>query len=941
MPSSDLPHSQIKLVSEHLIYNQVMEILSVSLKNFKSHSDRHFPFQPGTNAICGENGAGKTSILEAIAWVLFDHKGDYKVEDLIRNGTASAQATVAFISSHDQRTYNIQRCTRSGYTIFDPQLGEKLAYTRIREEVLPWLRQHLGVAPGTDLAKLFSNTIGVPQGTFTADFLQTAERRKPIFDAILKVEEYRQANQQMLTLEKYAKSESESLERTIAHYNEALEEWEIVTDKQQTVHQEITHLNAELAQCQQRFNELQAEQAQLSNQAAQMQQLTNELEKLSAQIQSKKLEVDRLTLELQQAEQSVEICTTHRTNYQTFLQTETTLQELENHRGTQQALMQQRQGLVKQEGDRQTKLATITQQLERRSQIETEIQRLEPLIQHQTQLDQQQQELNQQLQTCDSWRQTISRDQKRLAQLEARRQQLGQAIEELEAFGAIVQKIPQLEEQQQRYQQQLSRIDAATQFETDLRQIVTQAQTREGIYTPHLQSATATLKELQQAAPLWFPHLSEVLATLGNGAKLQGQLMSDLQGILEDLSEQLLADRLKQHLQQVQAQLQTARQQQIQFLTLDTKLDAEEALAAEIAEVRSHILNSQTQLTQEPELKQQLSHLNGQLQALNDPRGKTRLLQQELQQQTNLEQQPKLQSALSEIQSAIAQVDTQLADFTNLAEQISEQQTLRDEYRPTYQLYLEHQQSANSYRGRKQQLEEVIEQMQTYQERSTDLVAQQTQLAETFDPVRVAIVQTAHQEARDKQTQLTAQLPEKVKRLEEYDVQISKLQIIQEKRDHAQTEMKRKQKVERFIKFARKAYKDAGPRITERYVQNISREADKLFRELLNRPNVALEWTRDYEIVVQEGAHSRRLLNLSGGEQMCAALAVRLALLKVLADINIAFFDEPTTNMDKARRESLAEAIANIKTFRQLFVISHDDTFEKVTENIILVERES
>jgi exonuclease SbcC len=919
-----------------------MEILSVSLKNFKSHSDRHFSFQPGTNAICGENGAGKTSILEAIAWVLFDHKGDYKVEDLIRNGAASAQARVAFISSHDQRTYEIQRCTRSGYTLFDPQIGEKLAYTRIREEVLPWLRQHLGVAVGTDLAKLFSNTIGVPQGTFTADFLQTAERRKPIFDAILKVEEYRQANQQMLTLEKYAKSESESLERTIAHYDEALEEWAIVTEKQQTVRQEIAELNAELTQWQQRFNELQAEQAHLSAQAAQMQQLTSELEKLSAQIQSKKLEVDRLTLDFQQAEQSVEICTTQRTNYQTFLQTEITLQELEKNRGTQQALMQQRQGLVKQESDRQTKLATITQQLERRSHIEAEIQRLEPLVQHQIKLDQQQQEFNQQLQTCQSWRQTISRDQKRLTQLETRRKQLGQAIEDLEAFGAIVQKIPQLEEQQQRYQQQLSRIDAATQFEADLRQIVTQAQTREGIYTHHIQSATATLKELQQAAPKWAPHLTEVLATLGNGSKLQGQLMSDLQGILEDLSEQLLADRLKQHLQQVQAQLQTARQQQIQFLSLDTKLDAEEALAAEVEDVRSQILNGQTQLTHEPDLQQQLAHLNGQLQQLDDPRGKTRLLQQELQQQTTLEvQQPKLQSALLEIQDAIAQVDAQLATFANLAEQIGEQQSLRDAHRATHQLYLEHQQSANSYRGRKQQLEDVTAQLHEYQERSIEFTIQQARLIETFDSVRVAIVQTAYQEARDKQTQLTAQLPEKVKRLEEYEVQISKLQTVKEKRDHAQTEAKRKQKIERFIKFARKAYKEAGPRITERYVQNISREADKLFRELLNRPNMALEWTRDYEIVVQEGAHSRRLINLSGGEQMCAALAVRLALLKVLADINIAFFDEPTTNMDRARRESLAEAIANIKTFRQLFVISHDDTFEKFTENVILVEREA
>jgi DNA repair protein SbcC/Rad50 len=72
---------------------------------------------------------------------------------------------------------------------------------------------------------------------------------------------------------------------------------------------------------------------------------------------------------------------------------------------------------------------------------------------------------------------------------------------------------------------------------------------------------------------------------------------------------------------------------------------------------------------------------------------------------------------------------------------------------------------------------------------------------------------------------------------------------------------------------------------------------------------------------------------------MCAALAVRLALLRVLADINIAFFDEPTTNMDQMRRRQLAEAISNLKAFRQLIVISHDDTFEHATEHVIRIER--
>ncbi|NJK53308.1 MAG: hypothetical protein HC936_11760 [Leptolyngbyaceae cyanobacterium SU_3_3] len=359
--------------------------------------------------------------------------------------------------------------------------------------------------------------------------MQPAEKRKPIFDTILKVEEYRQVNQQMLTLEKFAKSETEGLERTIAQYEESLQDWETLTEKHQGLSQEIEQLTVQLAQWQHRLAELHTEQERLSAQSAQMQQITRELEKLTAQIQSQTLLVDRLQLDLQAAEKSVEICTSRRLSYQTVLQAETTLQELEKNREAQQNLMQQRQGWVKQESDRQTKLATITQQRERRSHIESEIQRLDPLIETQTELEHQQQTLNQHLQTCQSWRQTISRDEKRVTQLETRRQQLSAEIEKLEALGAIVQKIPQLEAQQDRYQQQLSRIDAATQFEADLRQIVTQAQKREGIYTHQIQAATSTLKELQQAAPPWATHLEEILTTLGNGSKLQGQLMLDLQ----------------------------------------------------------------------------------------------------------------------------------------------------------------------------------------------------------------------------------------------------------------------------------------------------------------------------------------------------------------------------------------------------------------------------
>ncbi|NJK53309.1 MAG: hypothetical protein HC936_11765 [Leptolyngbyaceae cyanobacterium SU_3_3] len=152
---------------------------------------------------------------------------------------------------------------------------------------------------------------------------------------------------------------------------------------------------------------------------------------------------------------------------------------------------------------------------------------------------------------------------------------------------------------------------------------------------------------------------------------------------------------------------------------MEAKFDQEEALAIEVEEVRSHLSHSQAQLASEPDLQQQLAHLKGQLQALNDPRTQHRLLQQELKQQANLDVlQRQTQQALLDVQSTIADLDRQLATFTTLSDQIREQQSLREAHRAYYQQYLEHQQSANSLKGRQQQLQEAIAQLENLQQQT-------------------------------------------------------------------------------------------------------------------------------------------------------------------------------------------------------------------------------
>ncbi|MBU4139038.1 MAG: AAA family ATPase, partial [Euryarchaeota archaeon] len=48
-----------------------MLIKSVELKNVKSYSHETIEFLEGINGICGQNGHGKSTILESIGYALF------------------------------------------------------------------------------------------------------------------------------------------------------------------------------------------------------------------------------------------------------------------------------------------------------------------------------------------------------------------------------------------------------------------------------------------------------------------------------------------------------------------------------------------------------------------------------------------------------------------------------------------------------------------------------------------------------------------------------------------------------------------------------------------------------------------------------------------------------------------------------------------------------
>lgn len=916
----------------------MVQILSVALKNFKTHRDRSFSFQLGTNAISGENGAGKTSILEAIAWVLFNHLGNYKKEDLIRNGSGSAQATVTFVSSRDGRTYDVQRCTQQGYTLFDPQIGQRLPYTKVKDEVMPWLRQQLGVAPGTDLGRLFSKTIGVPQGTFTADFLQTVEDRKRVFDAILKVEEYRAVFSQTSSLRKYADAQVEDCQRQIQNYEAALAGWDDLTQRQQNLQRQIQADQAQLSQRQEELKTLAQQRQGLQAQAQALEQAVAQVQTCQGQLKAQGQTQQLLRQTLAQATAAVAACDQNRADYEGYQAAEAQLQQLDQQRQRQQRLFQQRQTLQTQLNQRQAEVTKLGMQLEAGERHQAEITALEPLVAQQQQLEAQLQALAQQQaqgHQAKLRQQSLTQQLQQLQQAEAR---TVAKLQQLDQIAADLTTIPDLEGKCDRILAQLSRLQAAQQFQAELQRLVHQGQQQQQHYATQVQGAQAILATLGDRLPAHSRHALEI--ALETGVSLSQTTLDALGEILQDLSAQVNEADLQAQLNQQRQQLDQRYQQRADYATRPQHQAEQQRLQQQQQQLQAELAALEPQVQAVADLPQQQQKITQQLQTLNDPRGRSRILQDGIAANPDLRQRyDQLQQTQADLTQQLEATTQGLAELEPLAEQVNAVQQLRQQHQPGYLTYVQNQQQAQQQPKLATDLATATEALERLAAQLTQAQAHQASLGEAFDPTALAQLEANLSRCQSAADQLTGSLPQQRQLLTELTRQVDQLTEIAEKCDRSRDDLQQRQRLKRFVNFARKTYKEAGPRITERYVQQISREADRLFRELLNRPNVALTWTRDYEILVQEGPNNRRFVNLSGGEQMCAALAVRLALLKVLADIDIAFFDEPTTNMDKPRRTSLAESISRIKSFQQLFVISHDDTFEQVTENIIWVER--
>lgn len=87
--------------------------VQLTLKNFLSYCNATLDFSGlHTACICGSNGAGKSSLLEAITWAVWGESRAAAEDDVIQSGANDAR--VDFTFSNNQHKYRIIRSRQRG-----------------------------------------------------------------------------------------------------------------------------------------------------------------------------------------------------------------------------------------------------------------------------------------------------------------------------------------------------------------------------------------------------------------------------------------------------------------------------------------------------------------------------------------------------------------------------------------------------------------------------------------------------------------------------------------------------------------------------------------------------------------------------------------------------------------------------------------------------------
>ena len=919
-----------------------MIIKKVQLENYRSHSNTTVEFTKGVNLILGKNGRGKTSILEAISTVMFntkDRSGKETGKSYIKFGEKSSKVEIDFIAN-DGREYNLK--TEFFKTKPKKQTLKDMIGSEYDGDIQEKLEELCGIKKGFE--ETYENIVIAKQNEFINIFKAKPKDREEIFNKIFNTQIYKEMYDSFLkeAVDKY-KEKVKDLDKEITFLKENME------DKEQTTNflkeEEIIKntLNKDFSETTEIINKLSNEIKDYETTEIELNNLIKNIKDEENKIKKYLSLLKENIVEAKQAKKSKIIVKETEKPYLEYLEIENRLkvlrENLDNLLEEQKLNIQYQNNIEKLElSNKNLKVdiskleENISKNSEKKENLESEISELKikeedldlKLKKYINLLDE--------LEKLENFKDKKLEDKlKKTTEIDILKKEL---ISKKDLFKTI--NIEIIEEKLSNFQELEKELKLLEEqkiiFETEIKTLKKSSKELSNKICPFLNKKCQNLED-KEAEDYFSSKISiktEELENLKKNIEEKTQILVEKE-VFEDNRKQYF--ELEKSIKDLELSLKN-EEINLKEIELDIKnLDMDIQKLIENQEFK----NSQMLREKKKELEVELRNLN-----LDEKRENLKNLLEnlEIEKEKILKSQNSIENNLKEIDEYSKKIkeDTN-KNIESIKSEIKTFENKLDDLKNPYNEYLKNNVLAEDLDNLLLKVDKNIKELYSLRTDKNLLKEKVSNLEEKIKNIKIDELKEKYDIIKEELNEINKKLGSSQEKIENYKKILEKISSQEEKQKKLLIEFKKLENKFNKASLIRNEVGQMGRAISKYMLSGISNIASVNFNKITGRTE-RIEWSNEekdkYAVYLVGQERKIAFEQLSGGEQVSVAIAIRGTMTEYFTNSKFMILDEPTNNLDTERKKLLAEYMGEIlNNLEQSIIVTHDDTFREMAEKII------
>ncbi|EGN67625.1 exonuclease SBCC [Fusobacterium animalis 11_3_2] len=919
-----------------------MIIKKVQLENYRSHSNTTVEFTKGVNLILGKNGRGKTSILEAISTVMFntkDRTGKETGKSYIKFGEKSSKIDIDFIAN-DGREYNLK--TEFFKTKPKKQTLKDMTGSEYDGDIQEKLEELCGIKKGFE--ETYENIVIAKQNEFINIFKAKPKDREEIFNKIFNTQIYKEMYDSFLkeAVDKY-KEKVKDLDKEITFLKENIEDKEQIT----SFLKEEKEVEKNL---QDRFKNINVVSKNLENEIKDYETTEIELNNLIKNIKDEENKIKKYLnilkeniIKAKQAKKSKIIVKETEKSYLEYLEIENRLKDLREN--LDNLLEEQKLNIQYQNNVKILKLnnenlkndiinleENISKNSEKKENLESEISNLKikeedldlKLKKYIILLDK--------LENLEKIKKEKSDDKlKKTTEIDILKKELVSKndlfkIINIEELGKKLSNFQELEKELKLLEEQ------KIIFETEIKTLKKSSKELSDKICPFLNEKCQNLED-KEAEDYFSSKISiktEDLENLKKNIEEKTQILVE-KVVFEDKKKQYF--ELEKSIKDLELSLKN-EEINLKEIELDIKnLDMDIQKLIENQEFK----NSQMLREKKKELEVELRNLN-----LDEKRENLKNLLEilEIEKEKILKNQNSIENNLKEIDEYSKKIkeDTN-KNIESIKSEIKTFENKLDILKNPYNEYLKNNVLAEDLDNLLLKVDKNIKELYSLRTKKNLLKEKVSDLEEKIKNIKIAELKEKYDIIKEELNEINKKLGSSQEKIENYKKILEKISSQEEKQKKLLIEFKKLENKFNKASLIRNEVGQMGRAISKYMLSGISNIASVNFNKITGRTE-RIEWSNEekdkYAVYLVGRERKIAFEQLSGGEQVSVAIAIRGTMTEYFTNSKFMILDEPTNNLDTERKKLLAEYMGEIlNNLEQSIIVTHDDTFREMAEKII------